>query len=341
MARENHYFSEMKFRTELSNINLQNKIGYSDRIFAVGSCFTDNIGGKLTDAKFTALVNPFGVMFNPVSISKCAEIISGGRSLSKADLVYEQGEWHSFYHSSSFSHHDPQTALDAINCNIQKQSRFLDQSSVILVTAGTSIIYEYIKSGETVSNCHRIPGKEFSRKRLSPGEVYDVFSGLIDSLKNTGKEKRYIFTVSPVRHLKEGFHENQLSKASLILGIEEICRKYPEAEYFPAYELLLDDLRDYRFFGADLVHPSAEAIDYIWQKFAEAVFTDETLALVTRIEKLNLSLKHRLRNPHSEPGRKFLKSVLEEAESVQRENAEIDFTPEINKIKTLLQDPAS
>jgi len=326
----------MKFRTELSNINLQHKINYRDKIFAVGSCFTDNIGEKLHSARFEAIVNPFGVMFNPVSISNCFKLITTGRLLTKDDLVYEQGEWHSFYHSSSFSHHKPEKALEMINSDIEKYRKFLAESSVILITPGTSIVYEYLKRGEIVSNCHRIPGKEFLRKRLDPEEAAEIFSELIESLRNSGKDKKYIFTISPVRHLKEGFHENQLSKASLMLGIEKIIRQYPEAEYFPAYELLLDDLRDYRFFGDDLMHPSVEAIEYIWKKFNSAVFDADTHTFLTRIEKLNVLMRHKLRNPQSETGRKFLESALAEAVSIQREYEGIDFSEEITKIRALL-----
>ncbi len=275
----------MNFRTPIEIPQAQQKLSYNDRFLLLGSCFSDNITQKLTEHAFSVIGNPFGTLYNPLSIAKMLEILTH-TSFSNLPYLFHEGLWHSFLHHGRFSHAERNVFEQNIADSIQLGQKAIQEANVIIVTFGTAWVYE--REGEVVSNCHKLPEKEFTRRRLTVDEIVAVWQPIIE--KFIGQRKRIIFTVSPIRHKRDGFHENQISKATLLLAIEALQRDFSSfiirgsdgVAYFPAYEIVLDELRDYRFFTEDMVHPSQMAIDYIWERFSDTYFsaaTRETMRL--------------------------------------------------------------
>ncbi len=294
------------FRT---NIELQSspfRISHKDKILFNGSCFTDNIGQKLKDLHFQARINPFGVVYNPLSVMNSLGILLDGEEFKEEDLEFQNELWFSWDHHSSFSNPDKAACLEAINKEIKISSKHLKKTKFLLVTFGTAWIFRLKKTGQVVANCHKVPAKEFDRILLSQEDIVKPWSIFINELLDKNKELKIIFTVSPVRHWKDGAHGNQLSKSVLLLAIDQLCREFPEnTEYFPAYEILLDDLRDYRFYDDDLLHPNKLAIEYIWNFFEKVYFDKETLEVNKELKKIILAKNHRIYHNNTEAYRKF------------------------------------
>lgn len=242
-------------------------ISLKDRIFVLGSCFADNIGGKMVDLGFDVCVNPFGTIYNPVSVCNSIARLTSGIPFTEDECV-PMGAGSdlicSFSHHTSFARRTDDEFLNVANACLEEASRRWKAATKVIITLGTAWIYEYTRSGETVSNCLKIEAKEFTRRRLSVRETATLLMNMVAR----HPEKEFIFTVSPIRHLKDGAHGNQLSKSTLLLALDEVIAKFPErCEYFPAYEIVLDELRDYRFYAADMIHPSDQAVDYLWSRF--------------------------------------------------------------------------
>ena len=301
---------KMKFRTEIDIAKSKNPIEHSEKILTIGSCFADNISGYFKNFRFDVKTNPFGVLYNPVSIFNSFQILAEERRFTESDLLYNQGEWHSFSHHSDFSHHDKQVCLNQINYGIEEYSTFLKNCDRVIITYGTSYVYKFIENNNIVSNCHKIPQQKFERLLLSLNELNDYTNKIIELLKNINSKIGIIFTVSPIRHWRDGAVDNQISKAQLILSINDSINKNESCEYFPSYEILMDDLRDYRFYEADLLHPNKIAIEYIWQKFYESILSDNCQNLLIELEKVMKANKHRIRNPNSESTKKFASENL-------------------------------
>ncbi|MDR1763311.1 MAG: GSCFA domain-containing protein [Dysgonamonadaceae bacterium] len=295
----------MNFRTEISLAKPDFGIKHSDKIMSFGSCFSENISEKLIQSGFCVDANPFGVLFNPASISKNIRKLVESTPFSEDDICENKGVFFSFSHHSRFSGRSREETLEKINLQWEASRNFLRQAGILIVTFGTSYVYSLKSNGEIVANCHKLPASNFTRKRLTVEEIYDDWAELVPILKSLNV-KKIIFTVSPVRHLSDGFHENQVSKAVLLLAIEALAELLPDAVYFPAYEILLDDLRDYRFYADDLLHPSTEAVNYVWEKFSETFFDAETADLAKEFENLNRALNHRPFNPDAEEYRRFM-----------------------------------
>ncbi len=259
----------LKLQTPVETCKSKVSISQNDRIFILGSCFADNIGQKMADLGFDACVNPFGTIYNPVSVSNCVARLSSGIPFSKDECVpmgAGAGLVCSFSHHTSFARRTEEEFLKVANASLEEASRRWNAATKVIITLGTAWIYEYSRTGETVSNCLKIDAKEFTRRRLS---VRETSLPLMNMLARH-PDKEFIFTVSPIRHLKDGAHGNQLSKGTLLLALEEVMAKFPErCDYFPAYEIVLDELRDYRFYAPDMIHPSAQAVDYIWSRFVD------------------------------------------------------------------------
>lgn len=259
----------LKLQTPVETCKSKVSISQNDRIFILGSCFADNIGQKMADLGFDACVNPFGTIYNPVSVSNCIARLSSGIPFSKDECVpmgAGAGLVCSFSHHTSFARRTEEEFLKVANASLEEASRRWNAATKVIITLGTAWIYEYSRTGETVSNCLKIDAKEFTRHRLS---VRETSLPLMNMLARH-PDKEFIFTVSPIRHLKDGAHGNQLSKGTLLLALEEVMAKFPErCDYFPAYEIVLDELRDYRFYAPDMIHPSAQAVDYIWSRFVD------------------------------------------------------------------------
>lgn len=287
----------------------QVEITYLNSVMTLGSCFAENVGGKLRSAFFLTDTNPFGVLFNPISIANSLELLIGRKAFEINDLFENKGMWQSFSHSSQFSTTNPEDCLLRINNRFKAACDFLEQTDFLLITFGTAWVFENVKSGNVVSNCHKLPASDFVRRKLSVEEIFICYKTLIDKLQTLFPNVHVIFSVSPIRHLKDGLHENNLSKSTLFLAIDAIQNECKQVNYFPAYEIQMDELRDYRFYGADMIHPSEVAVDYIWKHFSETYFSADTQALKHRLEQLSADLSHRPLHPESSGYKNFLVSI--------------------------------
>lgn len=311
----------MKFRTEIELRPYARRIGHADRLLALGSCFAAEIGRRLADAKFRIAVNPSGVLFNPLSIVRTLRRYRDGRPVAKEELQHAGGRWFHYDFHSSLAGDTPDEALARIGAAVGEGARALSEASVVLLTLGTAWVYERTDTGQTVANCHRQPAERFRRRRLTVAEVVTAIeTALDDELQN----KDIVLTVSPVRHLGDGLAGNAASKAVLRLAAEELTERHARIAYFPAYEILCDDLRDYRFYADDLTHPSAQAVTYVWERFCETLLAPEAQALLPRIAEITAAARHRPLHPGSEAYRTFCRRQLEAIERLP----EVDFTEE-------------
>jgi hypothetical protein len=297
------------FQTKVEIARPSFNISYENRIITLGSCFAENIGKRMQDVYFDMDINPFGVLYNPVSILNSIELLIQNKQFTESDVFENRGLWQSFSHSSLFSDTDTAGCLDKINSRMQHASSFLKQADFLFITFGTAWIYEEQKSGSVVANCHKLPANHFNRRRLSVEEIVDGYSTLLSRLNELVPDLKIIFSVSPIRHWKDGAHENNVSKSTLILAIEHLQQQFSEVFYFPAYEIQLDELRDYRFYASDMLHPSEVAVDYIWERFSETCFSDVTLKMKKQFEQLASDLAHRPLHPDSEEFKLFLKNT--------------------------------
>lgn len=316
------------FRTIIQPEQSENKISYHSPALFLGSCFTENIGNRLLDLKFPVLVNPFGVLYNPVSVRHGLEILLDQRSFNENDLGFFNDQWFSFYHDSEFSDTDKQTCLDKINNTVNEARIHLQKVKYLVITFGTAWVYEYLKSGNIVSNCHKIPAKEFKRYKLGVEDIFVNWAKLINRLEELNSDLKIIFTVSPVRHWKDGAVQNQLSKSTLILAIHQLKKVFDNIEYFPAYEIMMDDLRDYRFYADDMLHPSKLAIDYIWEQFSQTYFEKETTEIIREIDKIIIAKNHRPFNVNTENHRKFIENQLKKIQELGKKYDFIDLKTE-------------
>lgn len=274
------------FRTPINILPSKNKITYASKLFFIGSCFSENIFKKVNELRFNAQCNPYGVLFNPVSIKKALQEIIEKKQYTANDIVLNDELYHSMHHHGKFSTTSQKETLDLINNNINESHTFLKEATHIFITLGTAWVYEY--QNEIVANCHKIPNIEFNKKLLSFNEVKQCLADIKNQLKQFNANVHLIFTLSPVRHLKDGMQENSISKSILRTAIAET-----QANYFPSFEIMMDDLRDYRFYGADMLHPNETALDYIFEQFSHCYFNEETKTLMQRIQKYNTALNHR------------------------------------------------
>lgn len=286
--------------------NSGNKIGYDDKLLLLGSCFADNIGEKFGAHYFQMLSNPYGTLYNPASIAAILSPIANSQSpISNPPIIEWGGLWHSMLHHGSFSHSDRAQVL--LHCEQSREllQAFLQEATVVIVTFGTAWVYEY--EGKVVSNCHKMPANRFVRRRLSVDEIVAMWQPLLEAMP----DKHWIFTVSPIRHIKDGLHENQLSKAILLQAVEELANKAnsDKVGYFPSYEILLDELRDYRFFAEDMVHPSPVAVEYIWQRFVDTYMTADTQNEMRTLYQLWRDRHHRFLHPESDEAQLFTQQI--------------------------------
>lgn len=275
-----------------------------------GSCFIENIGRLLIDNKFKANLNPFGVLYNPQSISQALQLLINEHTFSADDVFEHKGIYHSFFHHSSFSHSDKEKCLEQINHRRKQASDDFRQADILFITFGTAYVFRNRESGKVVGNCHKLPAGYFDRYRLSVEDIVQEWSNLLKRLKEINPSLQVIFTVSPIRHLKDGAHDNQLSKSVLLLAIDELCKSDESLHYFPSYEIVLDELRDYRFYNEDMVHPNSVAVRYIWERLAESYMHDETHLITDEWRKIFSALNHRPLNIESEEYKLFLRQTL-------------------------------
>lgn len=284
----------MKFRTEVNINPSQQKIEIEDKIFSIGSCFASEMSDLLHKGQLQTVNNPFGTIFNPFSISNSIRKLHDSEFYLEDDLIAYDDEFISLDHHTSFDTRYIHQTLDKINSKIEEGNRFLQESNWVIITYGTSFIYEFEPKKKLVANCHKIPQKFFKKRLLTTQELNDSIYDTIINLQDICPENvQILFTVSPVRHTKDGMVENQLSKSKLITSIHEVISQFENCHYLPIYEIVMDDLRDYRFYKDDLIHPNSQAINYIFDKFGNAYFSNETKDFIKENFKINRALEHR------------------------------------------------
>ena len=295
----------MKLQTIVDIKPSQWHIGYEDKILMLGSCFADSIGEQMSQRGLDVTVNPFGTLYNPLSIAQAINFqlndFSQLSTFNSQLIIHHDGLWHSMAHHGSFSRQTKEETEQAVKASIETMQKVLSESSVIIVTFGTAWVYEM--NGHVVANCHKLPESSFTRRRLSVEEIVAAWQPILDRYP----DKHWIFTVSPIRHIRDGLHENQLSKATLLMAIDAVQKKYPEqVYYFPAYEIVLDELRDYRFYQPDMLHASEQAVDYIFERLSQHFFSPRLKEFLRRWEPIRAALAHRPFHPKSEEYQHFL-----------------------------------
>ena len=307
----------MKFRSEFSIAPFTPPLTHKDCILSLGSCFSEQIMRRLKWDKFRVEVNPLGVIFNPITIAKTLIRLSERRPVHADELHFDprQGLWFHYDLHGAFSHPVKEEALKGMNHAIEIGATALEEADVVAITLGTALVYRLNSTGEVVANCHKQGQQLFRKEMLSLEEILAPWRTLMEGLL---REKRVIFTLSPIRHLSDGAEQNSLSKALLRVAIGELTRNYSQSRYFPAWELMMDDLRDYRFYAEDLTHPSPTAVNYLWERFLEAAVAPESRILIEQIEALQRSLEHRPLHPQSEASRAFSERLSQEILRLER-----------------------
>ncbi len=322
-------------------VNLPRKeitVSHTDKIMLFGSCFAMHMGNFLSRYKFTCDVNPFGVLYNPVSVAHAIRQIIDNKRYVQKDLFEHENLFHSYMHHGDFSDPDKKVALRKINDRIGHASGFIRDTGYLLITFGTAYTYALKTTGEVVSNCHKVPSGCFNRRLLSVEDIIRLYEPLIGRLKNINRNLKLLFTVSPIRHLKEGLHGNTISKSVLLLSVEKLQMLYPDmVYYFPAYEIMIDELRDYRFYADDMCHPSSLAIHYIWDCFAKAYFTHETCEIIKSVEDVNKALNHKPIHPDTPQHSAFLRQIVLKIERLKEKYPYLGVEKELELCHTLLK----
>lgn len=318
----------MEFRTQIPIPKSNNPIGYDSKIVSLGSCFAVNIGQKFDYFKFRNTTNPFGILFHPLALEKFIGYTINNKQFNDADIFEHNNLWHCFDAHSDLSHPDKEVLLNNLNTACQSTNAQLKEATQLIVTLGTAWVYRDINSNNLVANCHKVPQKQFTKELLSADTIKQSIKNIAAMVKNVNPGINIIFTVSPVRHIKDGYTENQWSKANLISGLHQVINSEDHKQntaYFPSYEIMMDELRDYRFYAEDMIHPSAIAIDYIWERFTEAYIApqaQETMKLADTIQK---GLAHRPFNPDTPQHKEFIRKLNEKASVLQKQYPHISF----------------
>ena len=309
----------MKFRTEIPLNEHASKLNYQDEILFLGSCFSVHIHDKMNGLKFNSVSNPFGIVYNPLSLSSQLLRVVSNKTYTEQDLHFYNERWFSFNHHSDFSFSTKPECLSAINNSLEEAHQQIKSAKFLFITLGSSWVYFKNEDNEIVSNCHKIPAKKFTKFLAEPADMVEQLSHAVTELNKLNPNISIVFSVSPVRHLADGHFENQVSKGRLFDVIHRLTENDKTISYFPAYELLMDDLRDYRFYKSDLVHPSTEAIQYIWERFITTYFSSPTVDTMSKVKKLIQAANHRPFNPKSEAHQKFIAKTVSSMENLEKE----------------------
>lgn len=316
----------MQFRTKISIPQNDNPIDYNSKMMSLGSCFAVNMAEKLDYFKFQNTCNPFGIIFNPVSIEKMVYRVANQFLYTEEDIFFYNERWHCYEVHSDLSHPNKEVFLENLNAVVKLTYQEISEASHIIMTYGTSWVYRNLASNAVVANCHKVPQKQFSKEILSVQTNEKSIQNTLDLIQKINPNVHFIFTVSPVRHLKDGFVENQWSKAHLITAIQQtINDKQQTINYFPSYEIMMDELRDYRFYAEDMVHPNQVAIDYIWERFSETFISEESRLIMKEVETIQKGLQHRPFNPNSKSHQQFLSKLQDKMSKLQKQFPEIQF----------------
>ncbi|MGB3776177.1 MAG: GSCFA domain-containing protein [Leeuwenhoekiella sp.] len=315
----------MKLQTNIPIKLSQNKIDYDSKVFLIGSCFVENMGHKLKYYKFEQLINPTGILFHPSAIAEFIGRIKEQQFYIEEELVYNNERWHCLGAHSKMSDGNIEVVLTNLNFQLKRSFTFLQKATHIVITLGTSWAYRYKETGALVANCHKIPKRDFDKELTEVDDIHSYLLSIVKHIRDLNADAVVLFTISPVRHLKDGFVENQRSKAHLITAVHKIIASYDRVEYFPSYEIMIDELRDYRFYDRDLLHPSPLAIDYIWEKFTDAFLSEEATVLAQKVKNIQQGLAHRPFDENSESHREFRKKLDVKISELKKSIPHISF----------------
>jgi hypothetical protein len=318
----------MQFHLPFSIPAFSKKINYSDKMLFMGSCFAENIGDTLNRYKFDVSINPHGVLYNPSSIAVALRSYIENKKLLESDLFYANEIWNSKDHHSRFSNADQQACLAEINVAISGAHQRIKNAEWLFITFGSSFVYK--RNSQLVGNCHKLPQKEFIKSMLTSAEIIEDYIKLVPELKKINENLKIIFTVSPVRYVRDGVIENNLSKARLVEAVHHLVEEYSNVFYFPAYELIMDDLRDYRFYKSDLLHPNEQAIEYVFEKLMTVSFSEETKLLFGKLKDIITAKHHRPFNSETEAFLKFKNTYLIRSNELQKEFPFLNLKEELD-----------
>ncbi|MFY0599034.1 MAG: GSCFA domain-containing protein [Cyclobacteriaceae bacterium] len=312
------------FKLDFKIAENEKQINYRDEIISLGSCFSERIGQNLIENKFTSLNNPFGSLFSPYSIFKILD-----NDVDENDIIESQGVFYHWDASSEISSLDKKDLTHRVGSTLQSFQSSLRSCDWLIITLGTSYCYRYKKTKRTVANCHKIPQVEFEKFLLKPDEIVSQYHSVMNSIREANPELKVIITISPVRHIKDGLQGNNISKGILHQAVSNIIASDPLSSYFPAYEIMIDELRDYRFYERDMIHPNNQAIDYIWENFRKAFIDTPSNNFIDKWSKIKASMHHKPFHPESEKHQVFLKDLIVEIRNFEKD---IDVTPELEEL---------
>ena len=327
----------MELRTTFNIESSPDKITYSDRVMFIGSCFASSIGSQMEIGHMPVMINPAGAVFNPVSVCNTLDTITDGKEFVKDDLYCHNGSYISFFHYTDFSSDDPLKVLEKINKKSNEALAFLKSARFLFITFGTARVYKWKKTGLIVSNCHKIPSVNFEPELLTVNGIVTLWTRQLNRLHSLFPRLKVVFTISPVRHWKDGAHGNQVSKSVLFLAVEELMKHDVSLRYFPAYELLMDDLRDYRFYNDDMLHPTPTAINYIWDAFSQCYMESKTMNIWNEVIKITKACKHRLNTDSAIKINNFAERMLKQISQIESKIPEMNLSEERNYFLRLMK----
>ncbi len=326
----------MRLVTQVALPKKELEITYRTRQMIIGSCFAENIGKRFDACKFPVMLNPFGILYNPLSIATALERIADCREFSEesTELAFHEERWHSMLHHGDYSRESREELVENINKSLREASEWIKETELLSLTFGTAFVYRRKSDNMVVGNCHKIPSTMFERTLLSTEEIATAMSCVLEKLFARNSSMKVLLTVSPIRHFRDGAHGNQVSKATLLLAVEELRKRFPDRIfYFPSYEIVLDELRDYRFYAEDMLHPSPLAANHIWECFEESYFDEETRSIASQVEEINRALAHSPINGNSAAHSEFKSKLLLKIETIKGKYPYFDFSKEIKILK--------
>ena len=315
----------MKFTTPIQLPDYPHKLDYQSHIFSMGSCFAEHMGQKFDYFQFVHLTNPFGIIFNPLSLERIISRIVEHRKFKEDDLFFYKEGWYCFEVHSECSHPQKEETLLYLNQQLEQAHYFLSKTDFFILTLGTAWVYRHLESDDIVANCHKVPAAQFRKELLDVDTIASSLHTVRKQVLQLNPKMQFVFTVSPLRHLKDGFVENQRSKSHLITALHTSLSHLPSSHYFPSYEIVMDELRDYRFYEADLLHPNGITVDYIWEKFTESLIDPTVYPLMKEVDEIQKSLQHRPFNPRSEAHQQFKKQLQLRIEKIKEHIPNLNF----------------
>ncbi|MCB9426850.1 MAG: GSCFA domain-containing protein [Flavobacteriales bacterium] len=315
----------MHFRTQISISEYSNKIDYNSKIGCLGSCFSEHIANRFSFFKFDVVSNPFGILFSPTAIEKIITKAVYEEQFAEEDIFYLNDQWQSYDVHSCLNQLEKDNYLLDLNHRLVKLRNTIKNASHFFITYGSAWVYRLKETNQLVANCHKVPQKEFDKELLTAEAISKSIDNTVRLLQSINPDLQVIFTISPVRHLKDGFVENQRSKSNLITAVHELVNNQELLSYFPSYEIVMDELRDYRFYEEDMVHPNKLAIDYIWEQLVKVMLTKDSICLMKEVEAIQKMKSHKPFNPTSQTYTMFLENLNRRIEDLKKINPSISF----------------